>query len=223
MTAIFAYADSEVAFVASDTKRETLGYPTVACKTTRWSENIIISQTGFGEGLQRLVGEMLAWQHRHPTMLTGAGVVHAFNQLAANRLAAEIGMLKHPANAPTVSGTLVVIEAPRGGLPGTIFTLDWVTQTQVPQPGPVYADGTNQPAFLAIAQAKFKSMGSGGSGFDLAAWGLSCIDEAKTHMNGAAVDWPADLTICRSDKGMLVSLVQRVAGPSSPTHPLFVV
>jgi hypothetical protein len=149
-------------------------------------------------------------------------VVHAFNQLATNRLNAEIGMLKHPANAPTVSGTLVVVEAQRGGLPGTIFTLDWVKLTQVAQPGPVYADGTDQPAFLAIAQAKFNSMGSGGSGFDLAAWGLSCIEQAKAHKNGVAVDWPADITICRRDKGMLVTLVQRVAGPSSPTHPLFV-
>jgi len=223
MTAIFAYANSEVAFVASDTKRETSGYQTVACKTTRWSENIIISQTGYGEGLQRLVGEMLAWQHRNPKMLTGAGVMHVFKQLAANRLTAEIDMLKHPANAPTVSGTLVVVEAQRGGLPGTIFTLDWGKQTRVAQPGPVYADGTDQQAFFAIAQAKFSSMGSGGSGFDLAAWGLSCIDQAKAHKNGAAVDWPADLTICRPDNGVLVSVVQRAAGPLSATHPLFVI
>lgn len=221
MTAIFAYADSDVAFVASDTKRQVLGYPTVACKTIRWSENIIISQTGFGEGLQRLVGEMMAWQHRNPVMLTGKGVVHAFNQLAAGRLATEIGMLKYAANTKNVSGTLVVAEAPRGGAPGTIFTLDWVTQAHVPQPGPVYADGTDQPAFLTIAQTTFQSMGSAGGAFDLAAWGLSCIRSAIAH--STAVGWPADLTICRLDQGMPVTLTQRVTDPSSPTHPLFVI
>jgi hypothetical protein len=43
VTAIFAYADSDIAFIASDTKREQFGFQTVANKTVRWSENIVIS------------------------------------------------------------------------------------------------------------------------------------------------------------------------------------
>ncbi|MGC1457657.1 MAG: hypothetical protein WA825_05220 [Steroidobacteraceae bacterium] len=221
MTAIFVYADSDIAFVASDTKREQLGYQTVANKTVRWSENIVISQTGFGEGLQRLTGEMMSWQHRDPRMLTGAGIAHAFRQVAATRRTDEIGRLQHGI-AGAVAGTLVVVEAPRDGTPGVIFTLDWVTEAQTMQPGPVYADGTDQPAFLAIAQTQFKSLGSGGTGFDLANWGLSCIAESKKHpKSGVAVDWPADLTICRLDQGVPVTLVQRVAAPPAMTHPLF--
>ena len=181
MTAIFAYADSDIAFVASDTKREQFGFQTVADKTIRWSENIVISQTGFGEGLQRLTGEMMSWRHRHPSMLTGAGIAHAFCQLAATRRTEEIARLQHKSLAGAVAGALVVIEAPRDGRPGVIFTLDWATEAQTTQPGPVYADGTDQPAFLSIAQAQFKSLGSGGQGFDLANWGLSCIAEAKKH------------------------------------------
>jgi hypothetical protein len=222
VTAIFAYADSDIAFIASDTKREQLGFQTVANKTIRWSENIVISQTGFGEGLQRLIGEMMSWQHRDPSMLTSAGVAHAFRQVAATRRTEEIGRLQHKNLAGAVAGTLVVIEAPRDGRPGVIFTLDWVTEVQTTQPGPVYADGTDQPAFYAIAQTRFKSLGSGGKGFDLSNWGMSCIAEAKKHpKSGVAVDWPADLTICRLDRGLPVTLVQRVAAPPVMTHPLF--
>lgn len=223
MTAIFVYADSDVVFIASDTKREAFCFPTVACKTTRWSENILISQTGFGEGLQRLVGEMLSWQHRDPVLLTGGGVVRAFKQLAAGRLAAEAANMKHAFNAKNVGGTLVVAEAPHGGAPGAIFTLDWASETVAPQPGPIYADGTDQPAFLAIAQKRFAGKDSGAGGFDLAAWGLLCICDAIAHMQGTAVDWPADLAICRLDQGMPVTLTQRVPGPNAPTHPLFVI
>lgn len=223
MTAIFVYADSDVAFVASDTKREVCGYPTVACKTTRWSENILISQTGFGEGLQRLVGEMLSWQHRAPVMLTGEGVTRAFKQLAAKRLAAEGALMKHPSNASKIDGTLIVVEAPRGGGPGAILTLEWRSEAVTPQPGPVYADGTDQPAFLAIAQKRYAAMRPAGGTLDLAKWGLLCIDDAIAHMKGVAVDWPADLAICRLDQRMPVTLTQRVSGPNAPTHPLFAI
>jgi hypothetical protein len=223
MTAIFVYADSDIAFVASDTKREVCGFTTVACKTMRWSENILISQTGFGEGLQRLVGEMLAWQHRHPMMLTGAGVEHAFKQLAAGRLKAEVAMLKHSYNAKNIGGSLVVAEAPRGGSPGAILTLDWASEGVETQPGPVYADGTDQPAFLRIATTRFASMRRAAGTFDLAAWGLTCISDAIAHLGGASVDWPADLAICRLDRGMPITLIQRVTGPAGPTHPLFVI
>ena len=224
MTAIFAYADSEIAFVASDTKRALLGFETTASKSIRWSESIIVAQTGFGEGLQRLTGEMMSWQHRNPMMLTGAGVAHAFHQTARARRTAELAMLRKGSPASAVGGTLVVVEAPRIGTSGSIFTLDWQAETETQQSGPVYADGSDQTAFLAIAEAQFKSLGSGGKGFDLAKWGLLCIAEAIKHPNcGFAVGWPADLTICRHDKRVPVTLVQRVVGLSALTHPIFII
>lgn len=223
MTAIFVYAQDDVAFVASDTKRQIHGYATVAPKTQRWSENIIISQAGFGEGLQRLVGELMSWQHRSATMLTGAGIVHAFNQVAAERLQAEIARLHRPQGQHLIGGTLIVAEAAKNGSAAQILTLDWRPGTSTPQLGPVYADGSDQHAFMGIAQAEFSAMGSGTRPFDLAAWGMACIAKAQASASGVAVDWPVDLTICRIENGIPVSVTQRVANSSDPTHPMFVI
>lgn len=221
MTAIFTYVGDDVAFVASDTKRDVYGYATVAPKAVRWSENIVISQTGFGEGLQRLIGELMSWQHRDPKMLTSAGIEHAFGQVADERLQAEIDRLKHQEHAGKVAGMLIVTEAARSGSPARIVTLDWRSKTVTPQPGPVYADGTDQPNFLAIAKAELAARKVGGGLFDLAAWGMACIEKAQSSSAGAAVDWPVDLTICRTDSDLPISLTQRVESPSAPTHPLF--
>lgn len=223
MTAIFTYVGGDIAFVASDTKRDVYGYATVALKAVRWSENIVISQTGFGEGLQRLIGELMSWQHRHPMMLTSAGIAHAFGQVADQRLQAEIDRLTRKADAHKVDGTLIVTEAARGGNAAQIMTLDWRSKAVTPQPGPVYADGTDQPGFLAIAKAEFAARSVGAGSFDLAAWGITCIESAQNSPAGAAVNWPVDLTICRTDGGLPISLTQRVGGPSAPTHPLFVI
>lgn len=223
MTAIFTYVGGDVAFTASDTKRAVYGFATIAPKALRWSENVVISQTGFGEGLQRLIGELMSWQHRNSSMLTSAGIAHAFGQVADGRLQAEIDRLKHQSNAHKVDGTLIVTEAARNGGAAQIMTLDWRSKAVTPQPGPVYADGTDQPGFLAIAKAEFAARNVGAGSFDLAAWGMACIDKAQGSAAGAAVDWPVDLTICRTDNGLPISLTQRVGGPSAPTHPLFVI
>ncbi|MBB5710887.1 hypothetical protein [Sphingomonas xinjiangensis] len=223
MTAIFTFVGGDVAFVASDTKREVHGYATVAPKAVRWSENIVIPQTGFGEGLKRLIGELMSWQHRHPSMLTSVGIAHAFGQVADARLQAEIDRLARQANADKVDGTLIVTEASRSGSAAQIMTLDWRSKAVTPQPAPVYADGTAQPDFLAIAKTEFAARNVGAGSFDLAAWGMACIEKAQASSAGAAVNWPVDLTICRTDGGLPISLTQRVGSPSAPTHPLFVI
>lgn len=223
MTALFVFVEGPVAFIASDTKRGgTYGFPpTLATKTRRWSERVLIGQTGDGEGLDRLVGEMASWQHRDPQFSTANGVELAFDKSSKFRL--EYERYQRMQFAKSIGGTLVVAEAEYGPHPASIRTIDWVTGQKVPHPCPIYADGTAPSAFAGIGSTQYGQYRPGGAGpFDLAAWGLACIASAIGSLGaGGPVDWPADLTITRRDGASFITLTQRVIGPTAKTNPLF--
>lgn len=217
MTAIFVFAEGPTVFVASDTKRGTPLHATSATKTHRWSSNVLVAQTGYGEGLQRLFGEMLARQHAKPNRTNTKGVEDTFGEVGAYRLETEVYMLK-TAGRSAVNGTLVVAEASKfAGLPATITTINWVTKQIVQQNGPVYADGTAKVAFQQIAGEEYQNFRPGGSGsFQAGAWGMKCIERAIAA-EPEAVGWPADIAIIRPDGGALICSTQRVDQGSTPS------
>lgn len=222
MTAIFAFAERDVTFVASDTKRGlSVGGSFTARKTQVWDERTLIAQTGFGEGLQRLVGEMLARQHVHPSFVQPGGAAASFEIVRAFRLEYE---RHHAKTASAVGGTLVVVEGGYLTTPASITTLDWTTGNPVVISGPVHGNGSNPNAFQRIAVDQYNSFRPGGSGpIDLGAWAMACIADAKQVQNGGtAVDWPIDLTIIRRDQGALITLSQRVAFGGTP-HSLMAI
>lgn len=218
MTALFAYADNEVAFIASDTCRAQGIMQFVAAKTSQWSDVVLIAQTGFGEGLQRLSGEMKARQHLRPEWRGLQGVEDLFTKHRAYRLEFE----RHHNKTPnTINGTLLAVQAGTFRGPPRIATYDWVSGSICPQALPVYADGTNAPLFNQIAQGEFAKMSSS-SNLDLGDWAVRCMKVVKTDPGMVnIVEWPVDLSIIRRDHGSLVHITQRVEAENSKRHPAF--
>jgi hypothetical protein len=218
MTAIFVYVETTTVFIASDTKRGLLGLYTVAAKTQRWSPNVLVAQTGSGEGLQRLFGEMLSWQHRIPNSENAAGVNTAFDKVGPFKRETEIYYHSNQ-NRNMVNGTLVIAAASKvRGVAATIATIDSASQTKTNRPGPIYADGSDPSNFLQIAQAEYASSRQSGSSFDLADWAIKCIDQAMhTPLGQGAVDWPMDLTLLRPENGVHTCIAQRIARGQTPS------
>jgi 20S proteasome alpha/beta subunit len=59
MTAIFAYAEDDTAFIGADTRRAVLELSSVVTKIHRWSEHILLAQTGAGKPMTELIYAMM--------------------------------------------------------------------------------------------------------------------------------------------------------------------
>lgn len=82
MTAIFSYVKDDIAFIAADTRRGILGLTGVATKVHhRWSEHILLAQTGAGAPMTELPCEMTVWRDRNPGLVTLQGLAGVFARL----------------------------------------------------------------------------------------------------------------------------------------------
>lgn len=217
MTALFAYAADEVAFIASDTCRALGGLRSLAAKTFQWSDTLLVAQTGFGEGLQRLTGEMKSRQHYDPSFRGQKGVYSLFDRHRAYRLELERFNSKVPS---VVGGTLLSVQLGSVRGPASIVTLDWVSGAVSSQTLPVYADGSDPTLFNQIAQSQLAALPA--NNLDLGQWATRCMQDvmACTTMVGV-VDWPLDLAIIRRHHGVLAHVAMRIDGPQSVRHPAF--
>jgi hypothetical protein len=219
MTAIFVFVEGSTALIASDTKRAQLGWATSATKTQQWSRNVLVSQTGFGEGLQRLIGEMMLWQHCATEFSGAVGLVKIFKNVGPFRYETEVYHAQ--SNRSRVNGTLVIAEAARIiGQKASITTIDWASGQVIDHPGPVYADGTDPASFQKIAEGEYRRLRPTGTGaFNAGQWGVECIKRAmQTPQGKEAVDWPIDLAIIRrDDAGHLLCITQKLEFGSTPS------
>ena len=111
MTAIFAYVQNDIAFIAADTCRTDKVVPFVAHKVHRWSEHILIAQTGPSRSLTRLIFEMMIVRDNGAELAKRDGLERVFSKF-------------YKKCCVEAAGTLVVACAADGNSPAEIFTLD---------------------------------------------------------------------------------------------------
>ncbi|WP_158808431.1 hypothetical protein [Beijerinckia sp. L45] len=206
MTAIFVFCEKETVFIACDTRRGSV-LPRIARKIQVWDDFTIFAQTGHGEGLTRLFGAMLSWQHKHDQFSGYDGPKNAFDRVGQTRLSCEKSQLKSPGLA---KGTLVSarVESLHGS--ACIRTYDWVSGSVSTITNEVYADGTEPAAFQKIAETEYRALRPNGNGaFDLAEWGERCIDLAVAACE-IEVAWPADFAIVRQLDGHRLCIIERL-------------
>jgi hypothetical protein len=219
MTAIFAYTEDEIAFIAADTRRATAAglMSAVAAKVHRWSEYILLAQTGAGTHMTRLVQEMMLLRDKHSDRENLEGLTATFKALREKHYAEATKQSKY-----TVAGTLLAACAADGISPAQIVTFDFANgqQATVTVGGEVYAHGSNPSQFLSIARAEI-SKARASSPVELDRWAMSCIEKAA-QMHASAVGWPADIAIARPDPpSTRLIVLRRVRQVSEPPHQFF--
>jgi hypothetical protein len=214
MTAIFAYAAKNIAFVAGDTCRTSkanLQYE--ACKMYPWSEHVLLAQAGEAEFLTDLICRLIA--RVSPLASTKFGFITNFQQIHDRfwRRAQK----RYGGNSP--AGTVLIASASIGGTPATIDKIDFETGIVTPITALVSAHGS-LPAQFQNQAAALLSTHTSSAGVQLDNWALDCVDYA-IRAHPATINWPADLLITRPIvNGRLIAKV-RIATPASPGDPMF--
>jgi hypothetical protein len=219
MTAVFAFADRGVAFVAADTRRTPSGKPNhhfTATKFYRWSDEVLLVQSGEAHALTRLILQML---RSAPLIPSDSGFITNFGALHQRywRVAQKIYGAQPPPR-----GNVLVVAAGLGA--SKITSVDFQTGNPQPISGNHHAEGSAPSQFQAIAAQELARLGSG-TNVQLDAWGASCIERAiaavptNPHVPGP-IGWPADLVISRvtgsSDRTVIHRRTHHAIGHADP-------
>ena len=182
-------------------------------KVHRWSETVLLAQTGAGRPMTRLIQKMMFNRdHDYPKNSTGEGLKSLYSSLRPLLYNEE---LRTSRSRSALNGTFVVVVASDGIAPAEIFTLDYATGAYTPigGSGTRYADGTNQTVFQAVADRQFAALSSSASKLPLDVWASNCIQDAVAS-EPQHVDWPADLAISRFFPGSgRRFILRRIASP----------
>ena len=203
MTAIFAYAQNDIAFVAGDSLRNiTLLGPTTVQKVHQWSPTVVFAQAGDGTFQSRLIANVLTLQPNlvasHPNDPDDVRLIHSYTQLWPTYWAqASAYFSKLASGNAHIRGTILVAAAADNHGPARIHAIDFATGQVKLCAGSIEAEGTDPPAFSALAQTLYNDLYVPNTAFAIDDWALRCIDTCvASHPND--VGWPADLAIARS-------------------------
>lgn len=229
MTAIFAYASGDVAFVAGDSLRVIPMFGVVAAKKVhQWSETVLLAQAGDGKFQSELVESLKTARpmlgHAHPTLPEDQRLLAGFTGMWPShhaRALASVAKLK--SGAAHISGTILVAAAGDAFGPARIHKLDFATGTHATVATDVIADGTAPGQFTNLARSLIRTMRPSSGPFPIDEWGVQCVAHCvASHPN--QVGWPADVMLTRPANGERVVLYRRVANLSSRSSlPEFVV
>ena len=226
MTAIFAYSSPTVAFIASDTLRAVPGMSLLSVSVSKshfWSDQVVFGQSGT-QFLSKLVGEIKVAKLQWTDTSTGAVQLDdsegwLYKTFGCFQGSQYKNALAQPGGANFSNGSLLVAHA---GASHGLARYDFATGSRVTLAGQVAADGTDEPAFLGIANKHLASMKAGPSGtIPLDEWGRRCLAEAIS-LHPTSVGWPADLLIARPDgRGGRWIVQQRISASSAFGDPIF--
>jgi hypothetical protein len=196
MTAIYAYARDEIAFVAGDTIRtDYRGVQQPVCKLHRWSDRVLLAQAGEAEALSKLlltVVPLAGW-----VGATADDFVRTFQQCRA-RFWDEARRVYEEHGRAVTNGTVLIAEAARDGAPARICKLDFETGHRTITEGRIDADGRDVPQFQADAHRHLEALQGDDEDHDLPLdmWAVRCVqDAAATHPG--YIDLPVDVLIAR--------------------------
>lgn len=218
MTAIFAYVDSDVAFVAGDSLRNFSGWGAVrARKVHHWSDRTVFAQCGDGKFLSLLIQEVKTAQAflpiQFPNLSDDARLLQALAHFQPTHYASACkAVSKLASGSAHITGTILVASTADSFGPERISSFDFVTGTYSVISRDVAAEGTAASHFLTNAQAKLAAMKVTGSPFPIDLWAAECLENAiKAHPS--KVGWPGDLILARPASHGRLTLAKEIAGP----------
>ncbi|SMH61544.1 hypothetical protein [Azospirillum agricola] len=220
MTALFAFANQDTAFIAGDSLRaDPLGLfpPATVTKIHVWSDAVLFGQAGSSR-LGALIAAMLA--SRSTVSADATGLVAAFQALRdAHHQAALTANRKI---AALCQGTLLVAAAANVHVSAQLFTLNFATGAQQALPGPVAAYGTDPTLFSSSASKHHGALVAAASGgLALDQWAALCMADAIAAHPGL-VGWPSDLIIAKGNAaGGRTVTIDRMAAPDEAARPAF--
>jgi hypothetical protein len=219
MTAIFAYAKENVAFVAGDTFRYSGLFGRKAAKVHSWSESVVIAQAGEARFLTELIANICSLSGHLSE--TDEGLFEAVEEYHTKFWSEAKARYEEEGQDPP-DGTLLVAAAATDLNPARIHKVSLKTGEAIFCDGPIAADGTDADKFLVEAEAQFSSMqtGNADTGVELDVWACRCVQSAAA-MHEAFIKFPADVLISRQSEAGDRMLVQRRMEPSSSPIALF--
>lgn len=229
MTAIFAYSSPTVAFVAGDTLRAVPGLllpSVITCKVHFWSDQAVFGQAGT-QFQSQMIADTKAAKLQWTDQTTGsvqyddseAWLHKTFARFRPSRYAEAL-----KSNGAVLSGgSLLVASVSAVGVGSGLARYDFATGSRTSLMGQVAADGTDEAAFLGIANKQLDAMKARSSEtVPLDEWARNCLAEAMA-LYPTAVGWPADLLIAKPDgRGGRLIVQKRIDASSAVGDPIFV-
>ncbi|MEG3172151.1 hypothetical protein U1708_07980 [Sphingomonas sp. ZB1N12] len=210
MTAVFAFVQNDVIFLASDTRRGST-YPLTVQKIHSWSDEVILGQAGNGAHQSGLIADL-----RNRRGHAAHATEQALYALYRTHRPLHLSQVTPPAGT---NGTILVAETTTGSN-GTLWAYDFHTGNRSSVNGPIAAIGTNPAVLTQLAQNHANRLQGQGS---LAAdeWAQMCVEDAIRQFP-ADVGWPCDLLIARpSPLGGRIIVERRIDATSKTGLPEF--
>jgi len=224
MTAIYAYAHEQVAFVAGDTCRvDRNRQGRSVCKVHHWSDAVVLAQAGEAQFLTQLIGVVRPLMGFYPP--TDEAFFDAFSELHRKFWSDAEMEYASKGISPVPDGTVLVAAAATPTHPARIHKVDFKTGARVLCVGTVDADGTDEAQFKADALRNFLSLQStqSDSRVPLDPWACLCASDAVNAHTGV-ISYPVDALIARpSGVGDRLLVQRRIQSSSSPPVDLFAV
>lgn len=228
MTAIFAYSSPTVAFIAGDTCRALPGSPMpsmITCKVHFWSDQVVFGQAG-----TQFQSKLIAYVKVAKQQWTDPSTGRAQFDDSESWLHKTFGLCQplHHRNAvkrngaSLSNGSLLAAYVDVAVGSHGLARYDFATGSRTPLAGQVAVDGTDEPAFLEIANKHLAAMRSSPTGtVALDEWAHRCLTEAIS-LHPTSVGWPADLLIARPDgRGGRFIVQRRIDSSSTHCDPIF--
>jgi hypothetical protein len=222
MTAIYAYAQDDMALVGGDTSRTYRGGVSLqACKLYHWSDCVLLAQAGESQFLTQLLGTLLP--QAGFSGLTDTGFFATFAQLHAKfwNDAENYYLARNLGAVP--DGTVLVAAAATSTAPARIHRVDFRTGIPTPCHASPVADGADAIQFTSDAQGHLAALraASGGAGVPLDTWVALCVTDAANGYPGL-VAYPADVLVARpSLVGDRIVVQRRLHSPTPLPIALF--
>jgi hypothetical protein len=222
MTAIYAYAYDDIAFVAGDTRRlDPQGVPRVVSKLHHWSDGVVLAQAGEAQFLSDLLRKILPLAGFFPE--TAEGFVDAFSQLNARFWSKAEDFYEKKAAGSVPEGTVLVAASATKITPARVFKLDFETGAITNSANREDADGTDIPQFRADASRHLKTLRANepDAGIPLDIWAVRCVEDASKNYS-RYIGPPVDALIARPCAAKDRILVRRrMTKPDQPAIDLF--
>lgn len=224
VTAIYAYAHEQIAFVGGDTLRVDVNLvPRTVCKLNHWSDTVVIAQAGEADFLTELIGKLLplsGWLGS-----TDERFFEAFRACHRQYWERAERVYQEKDRGPVPPSIVMVAAAATKTTPARIHKVDFETGEAILTNGRVDADGTNVPQFQADAARHLAllKLGQSDSGLQLDIWARNCVADAAERLP-KFIRNQADALIARpSSVHDRIVVQRRMDGPSSTHLDLFAV
>lgn len=227
MTAIFAFADGDYAFVAADTLRQLALYGGLtATKVHEWSDHVVLAQAGEGIFQSRLIAQMKLARpilaNQYPGLPEDQRLITAYKGMWPDFYQNALASVSKLHNGSAhITGTILVASSADNHGGARIHKLDFATGTVKQSLNNVEADGQDPSLFATNAKTLMNTLRQTSQSLQLDLWGIKCVEDAISAYP-TNVGWPVDLLLARSAfGGSRITLMRRVQANAAFPLPEF--